>query len=444
MILNKNKKNLLEGDVPSHLRRLVFPLMWGMFVTEIFIIIDILYISRLGTSALAALGFIMPVAMFSMGIIFGISVGSTSVLSRVCGEGDFDKVRRLATDSLLLNIFLVSITAIVGYFLIDPVFRLMGAKGEMLQMIHDYMAIWYCGMVFLSIMVVGNSCIRSTGDTRMPSVIMTLMAVTNICLEPFLVFGWGWFPEMGFHGAALSQVIAYTLTSSVVLYFLIFKKRILLPVLFHSGSVESWKRILYVGFPAIIIKLLVPLAAGVVTWMAANLGKEAVAALGISMRIEGISIMFFYALGASVMIFTGQNFGAGNYGRVSEVRYLATKYVQIWSLVMAVFLWIFAERISLFFNGDPLVVSYVTQYLHIVPISYGAFGLLLIYNAALIGMGKPLPAAFFVLMRAFVLYVPMAWIAGKYYGFAGILLALALSNVVVGVIAHLWNKNKAP
>ena len=441
--MNKHKKNLLEGDVPSHLRRLVFPLMWGMFVTEVFIIVDTLYISRLGTSALASLGFIMPVAMFSMGIIFGISVGSTSVLSRICGEGDFDKVRRLATDSLILNTFLVSITAVVGYFLIDPVFRLMGAEGEMLQMIHDYMAVWYCGMVPLSIMVVGNSCIRSTGDTRIPSVIMTLMAVTNICLEPFLIFGWGVFPEMGFHGAALSQVISYTLTSAVLLCYMIFRKGILMPVLFHSGSVESWKRILHVGFPAIIIKLLVPLAAVVVTWMAANLNNEAVAALGISMRIESISIMIFYAMGASVVIFTGQNFGAGNYGRVSEVRYLAAKYVQIWSLIMAVFLWIFSEKIPLFFDSDPLVVSYVTQYLCIVPISYGAFGLLLIYNAALIGMGKPLPAAFFVLLRAFILYVPMAWIVGKYYGFAGILLSLALSNIIVGSASYLWNKNKA-
>ncbi|MCK4945927.1 MAG: MATE family efflux transporter [Alphaproteobacteria bacterium] len=435
-----DRKNLLEGGVAPHLRRLVLPVMLGTLAIEAFRIIDTLYISRLGTSALAALGFVMPVVMFFMGIIYGLSIGNMSVLSRVFGEGDFNKVRRLATDSFVLTVVFVFVFAITGYFLIDPIFRLMGAEGETLQMIHHYMIVWYCGMIFLSIVMIGNSCIRATGDTRIPSIIMTSAAVINICLDPFLIFGWGIFPKMGFQGAALSQIATYSLMSAVSLYFLIFRKRLLMSVLFHRGSVESWKRILHVGFPFIISNLLVPLALAVITWIAAGLGKEAVAALGVSMRIESISVMIFFSLGASVLIFTGQNFGAGNYGRVSEIRNIAAKYAQIWGFMIAVVLWIFAERISLFFNDDPLVFSLVVQYLRIVPISYVAFGILVIYNAALIGMGRPLPAVFLNLLRAFALYVPMAWIAGKYYGFTGILLALALTNVIIGIISHLWNK----
>jgi len=441
--LTPHRKNLLEGDVAPHLRRLAFPLMWGMFAMTAFGIVDSLYISRLGTSALAALGFTMPLVMFFMGIIFGLSVGTMSVLSRAYGEGDFDRVRRLATDSLVLTTILVAASAIVGYFLIDHIFLLMGASREILPLIHHYMAIWYGGMTFLSIQLIGNSCIRATGDTAFPSMMMTLSAVISICLDPFLIFGWGPFPEMGLTGAAVTVAVAYVMTATASLYFLVFRKKILLARVFHEGTVASWKKILHVGIPSIISNMIAPLSAAIVTWMVADLGKEAVAALGIATRIEGSAILVFYSLGAGVSIFTGQNFGAGNYGRIGEITNIAAEYSLAWGAAIAALLWIFAERISLFFDGHALVIAYITQYLRIVPISYGAMGIMVTANAALNAMGKPLPATALVLLRAFVIYIPLAWLAEKHYGFSGILMALAFTNIAVGSVSYLWNKNAA-
>jgi putative MATE family efflux protein len=441
--LNPQHKTLLEGEIAPQVRRLAFPLMWGLFAMTSFNIVDTLYISRLGTTALAALGFTMPLVMFFTGIIFGLSVGTTSVLARAYGEGDFDKVQRLATDSLVLTALLVITASIVGYFLIDYIFRQMGAKEEILPLIHHYMAIWYCGMVFLSLMLICNSCIRATGDTRFPSAMMTLTAVISICLDPFLIFGWGPFPEMGLAGAATTLVFAYTLTCTISLYFLIFRKKILLTRLFHDKAAESWKKILHIGIPSIISNMIVPLSAAIVTWMVARLGQEAVAALGIATRIEALAILVFYSLGAGVSIFTGQNFGAGNYGRISEITSLAAKYALIWGFTIAALLWIFAERISFIFDGHPQVIAYTTLYLHIVPVSYGAMGMMLTANAALNAMGKPLPATVLVLMRAIVLYIPLAWLAERYYGFSGILIALAFTNISVGTASYLWNKKVA-
>ena len=127
---------------------LSLPLMWGMLAMTAFSVIDTLYISRLGTSALAAIGFTMPMVMFFMGIIFGLSVGTTSVIARAYGEGDFDKVRRLATDSMVMTVLIVAVSAVAGYTLIDRIFGMMGANPEILPLIHHYMAIWYCGMMF--------------------------------------------------------------------------------------------------------------------------------------------------------------------------------------------------------------------------------------------------------------------------------------------------------
>jgi len=437
------RKNLLEGDIAPHLHRLAFPMIWGMFAMSSFNIIDTLYISRLGTAALAALGFTMPVVMMFMSVIFGLSVGTTSTLSRAYGEGNFDKLRGMATDSLTLTVLIVGVSALAGYFLIDYIFPLMGAKEDILPLIRHYMTIWYCGMIFVSLMMSGNACIRATGDTHFPSAIMTLVSLINICLDPFLIFGWGPFPKMGLAGAAMTLVVANALTCVVTLYFLIFRKKILTARIFHAGAVESWKKILHVGIPSIINNLIAPVSAAVVIWMASGIGKEAVAALGIATRIEGLAILVFYALGAGVSIFTGQNFGAGNYGRIGEITSLAIRYSLYWGAAIAALLWIFAGKIALFFDGHASVVAYTAQYLHIVPLSYGALGILITSNAALNAMGKPLPATFLVLLRAFALYIPLAWLGEKYYGFPGILGALFFTNIAVGALSCLWNKSAA-
>lgn len=434
------RKNLLEGDVGSHLRRLAFPLMWGLFAMSAFNIADTVYISRLGTSALAALGFTIPLVMFFMGIIFGLTVGTTSVLARAYGEGDLEKVRGLATDSLVLSALLATASSIIGYFLIDHVFALMGAQRDIMPLIHRYMAIWYCGMVSTALLFSGNACIRATGDTLFPAIIMTLTAVINICLDPFLIFGWGPFPRMGLAGAALTLVIANSLACMTSLYCLAFRKKILSPVLFHANTLKSWKRVLHVGVPSMFSNMIAPVSAAVITWLAAGLGKETVAALGIATRIEGLALLVFFALGAGVSIFTGQNYGAGNYGRIAEITRLAAKYSLYCGLGLAAVLWFFAKDIPLFFDKQPLVISGITEYLHIVPISYGAMGVMITSNAALNAMGKPFPATVLILLRTFGLYVPLAWLAGKYYNFTGILMALFFTNVVIGIISYLWNK----
>ena len=438
------RPTLLEGNVGRHLRRLALPLAWGMFALTSFSVADTFFISRLGTQYLAALGFCLPVLMFFMGLVFGISVGTTSAVARVYGEGDIEKVRRLATDALSLTAVLVALGAVLGILFIDPIFVVMGAKPELMPLIHRYMAIWYCGWPFLGIMMVGNACIRATGDTKFVSRVMSLLAGINIILDPFLIFGWGPFPEMKLAGAAATHVIANYLTCMISMYVLIFRRKILKPrILIHPGLVDSWKRILHVAVPSVISNQIAPISAAIITWMASGFGKEAVAALGVSTRIESVATLLFYATGAATSIFTGQNFGAGNRGRIKEAVETGSRYAIGWGFFVAGVLWIFAESIPPLFDKNAEVIHFTAQYLRWVPISYGAMGTMVISNAALNGMAKPLPATLLILLKAIIIYIPLALVLQKYLGFQGILMALMVTNFAVGFISYLWNREVA-
>lgn len=442
--MTPNPRSLLQGDVAPHLRRLSIPLAWGMLSMTLFSVVDTYFISQLGTKYLAALGFTIPLVMFYMGITFGLSVGTTSVLSRVYGEGDMEKFKRLATDTLSLCGIVVVAAAVIGILTIDSVFRMMGATDDLMPLIHRYMAVWYCGMPFFGMMLIGNSCSRAAGDTKFVSAMMTLLSAINIILDPFLIFGWGPFPQLNLMGAAVTLVVAYYVTFTVSYYILIFRRGFFSPVIFHDGILASWKRVLHVAVPSMVSNQIAPISAAIVTWMAASYGKEAVAALGVATRIEGMALLVFYAIAAGVSIFTGQNFGAGNFGRITEAGKIGSRLALYWGFFVAAILWFFAGDIPRVFDSNPEVISYTALYLHWVPVSFGAMGVMIVTNAAMNAMGKPLQATMLILLRAIILYVPLAFLLQKYLGFIGIIAAMTLTNAGVGALSYAWYRKTVP
>jgi putative MATE family efflux protein len=435
-----SKASLLEGEVAPHLRRLSVPLALGLFSLTFSNIADIWFIGRLGTEYLAAFGFVLPIVMLFMGVIFGLSIGTVSALSRVYGSGDIEKLRQMSTDAVSLTLIMVTAAAVAGFFLIDPVFRWMGAGEVVMPLIHGFMSIWYCGLPFLGMMMIGNACIRATGDTRFPSAMMTANATGSVVLCPFFVFGIWFFPEMKLSGAAMAQVITAVCTATFSFYKLTAVKKILSEKVFHTGVFESWKKIFHVAVPSMISNQIAPISLAVITAMAATFGREAVAALGVANRIEGLVMIFFYSMNAGTSIFVGQNHGAGNFGRIREALAIGTRLAFAWGFFCAGVMWFLSGVLPPFFDSNPDVVGFAKQYLHWVPISYAALGTMILANGIFNSIGRPLPSMLIIFMKAVVLYIPMAWWLKGIFGFTGILMALMLTNIMVGVISFFWSR----
>jgi Na+-driven multidrug efflux pump len=266
------------------------------------------------------------------------------------------------------------------------------------------------------------------------------MSLLNAIIDPFFIFGIGPFPRLELAGAAATMVTSSYIMMVISMWFLIFRKKVVVFPLWHSGIVTSWKRIMHVALPSMISNQISPISAGIITAMAAGFGKEAVAALGVATRIESLSTLVFYSIGAGLSIFAGQNFGAGNYGRINEGLRAATRYAAIWGIFVAAVLWFMAYRIPLLFDRNEDVVGYTAKYLHWVPFSYIALGVMVVYNAMLNAIGKPFRATTLILLKAIVIYMPLAWYAQQHLGFAGILLALVVTNLSVGAVAVTWNR----
>ncbi len=434
------KPKLTEGQVLLQLLRLTLPMVWGVLSVLAFSLADTYFVAQLGTRQLAAMSFTFPVVAVLGSVAMGLGTGASSVIARGIGEGNRQQVKQLTTDSLLLSLLIVTLLASLGLATIDPLFAALGAGPDLLPLIRDYMSIWYLGMVFLVVPLMGNSAIRASGNTVVPSLIMTLAAAANILVDPLLIFGWGPFPALGLKGAALATVISRASTLVASLAFLHFRERLLV-FAFPSLKVmlRSWQGLLSVGLPAAATNLISPLSIGFVTSLMAQYGAQAVAGFGLASRLEALALIAPLALSASIGPFVGQNWGAQKYGRVKRALQVSFCFCLSWGVLVAVLLGKAAPEIAAWFDSDPEVIASATIYLTLVPISYGALGIVFTTSSAFNALGKPIPALGMSFSRLLLLYVPLAYLGSQLFGIFGIFGAACLSNGVVGLGAWLWH-----
>ena len=418
---------------------MTLPMIAGIFAMMTFSIADTWFVAQLGTEALAAISFTFPVAMVVSSVAIGLGAGTSSVLARAIGSGRWPRVQRLATDGIVLSAVVGVTIATIGWFTIDPLFRLLGADAATLPLIHDYMSLWYLSAPFLIVPMVGASSIRATGDTRVPSVMMGSSALLNIVLDPLLIFGPGPFPALGMTGAALATLIVKVLLFVVTVAYMHYRLDMLTRHLRSVADlVSSWREVLHVGLPAAGTNGIIPIATGIATAMLASYGHNAVAGYGVASRVESVVLIAFYALSAVIGPFAGQNLGVGQRERILDALAKCAWFSLSVSVLIAIGLAFGGETIALQFDSDPEVVDVAARYFLIVPITYGAAALVMVSNAAFNGLGRPLPAVTISVGRMLVLFLPLGFVLSREFGAGGIFAGLAIANLVCGFGGYVW------
>ena len=436
--MNKNTIMITTDKEGKVLARLAGPMVLAHLGMIIFNLMDTFYVGRLGTIELAALSFTFPVVLVVSSIGHGLGVGMTATVSRAAGEENRKKQTGLITWGLILSFLIVVIFVIIGLLTIDPLFRLLGADEKTLPVIRDYMSIWYWGVIFLIIPMIGNAAIRGMGDTRTPALVMLIAAVINTILDPLLIFGPGPFPHLGVKGAAIATVCARALTFLVACYILIYREKV---ISFKDRSISGikkyWKELLYIGIPNVLTKIIIPLAVGTITGLIAVHGREAVAGFGVATRLEMFTIMPIHAFVSVMPVFIGQNLGAGKVERVLRGLRVSVKFSLLYGAGIYILLILAARPVGFLFNNNPQVVDVVVSYLRIVPLAYGIQGIMLIGVISLNVLKKPIHAAILTLIQMFVLYIPMAVLGSKFFGISGIFGSLAISYLIMGPVSYM-------
>ena len=429
---------LLQGSVSAHLARLTLPSIGGMFAIMVFNLTDTWFVSKLGTEPLAAMGFTFAVVMMVGALTIGFSTGSASIITRAIGSGDRQLARRTVSDGLFLTILGTVLVSAAGYFGITPLFTALGAEGHVLELVREYMQVWFLGAVVAIMPPVCDSCLRADGDMIRPLLVMCTCAGMNILLDRVLIFGWGPFHAMGIRGAAVATIIARTCGMIASLSFLHFRSRLIdwrFPR-FHD-MFRSWREILRLGIPASLTQVLNPVAQGFYIRLAAGVGGvHAVAAMATGTRIENFVFIIAIAYSIAIVPFVGHNYGARAFDRVEEARRLSIRMAFIYAAVTLLLLLPSARYLSSLFSDDPQVVHFSTVYLLAAVLGHAGFYIANWMSQLLNVIGRPRPVLTLSLCRVFLFVIPLSLFGSRLAGFYGLVGGIALGNLLAGALAH--------
>lgn len=438
-----NNANLVQGNILNKLLRMTFPMMLGMLGMIIFNLVDAYYIGKLGPNQLAAITFTFPVVLVINSLSAGIALGSSVLFSQFVGESDKKSSEELICSSFILGIIVNTILMTIGIFTIELIFKLLGARGIILEYIYNYMIVWYSGLIVIVIPQIGNNLIRALGDTKTPGIIMAIAAITNVILDPIFIFGFGPIPSFSIQGAAIATVISRSITLIPAIYILKYRENLIKFIRLPFNTIYTyWKKILFIGVPNALIQMSLPFGIGIVTKILSSYGTNVIAGFGIANKIELFALVFINSLAVVIGPFVGQNYGAKKYDRIKTALKLSEKISLFISVAIMIILYFLSKSIAGIFSDNKDVINTTIQYLSIVPLTYGFYGIIKISATTLNVLNKPIKSSLLILIQTFIFYIPLAIIGSKLFGITGVFLSLSLSYIFSSIISHFLVKKE--
>ncbi|MDX1492119.1 MAG: MATE family efflux transporter [Pseudohongiellaceae bacterium] len=423
-----------QDPIYRTLVRSTVPMIIGLFTLYTFNLVDTFFIGMLGTTPLSAISFTFPITFMILSLAIGLGIGTSAVVARYLGANEHEKAKQASTVANYVAMSLAVILSLIIYLLMDSIFSAMGASAQALGLIRDYLVVWLPASALLVGMTTAMSVLRACGDTKTASIVMATAGLLNALLDPLLIFGWGPIPAFGIKGAAIATLISWLVAITYLFHCLIVKHQLVYPGLPTLSISRTYsKEMLRIGVPASGANMLTPLAAAIMTAIAATYGESAVAAFGVGSRLESIACLIVLALSTTLPPFISQNLGAGRTDRIADAFNLTAKFVLVWQLIVYVALFLLAPSIANSFSSDTQVSDAIKLFIWILPLGYGLQGIIILANSAFNALHKPMAALYLSLLRFFVFYIPFAWLGSETFGLIGF-----YTGALIGNLAMAW------
>ncbi|MBS4883066.1 MAG: MATE family efflux transporter [Peptoniphilus harei] len=430
--------NLLKGDIFSALLKMALPLMGTAFVQMAYSLVDLMWLGRLSTGAVAAVGTCSFLVWIAQSITLIAKTGISVGLSQAYGRGDSKSAKEVWVSGFILNlIFCLSLT-ILYISMRNKIIGIYNLDSEVHKMAADYLLIVSAGLIFTFLNPVLSAAFFSKGNSITTFKISIISLFVNLILDPFLIFGLSIFPKLGIRGAALATVFAQMISTLLYLYVGYKDREIFVRTnYFTIPQKEYFRSILSLGFPASLQSLIHAMVGMVLNKYIASFGALYIAVYSIGSQIESISWMTADGFSVAFSAFFGQNFGAKNYKRLHNGRREAMKIVNIIGISTSLLLFFFAKNLfTLFIPRDPEAIIKGIDYLKIVSISQYFMALEIGTTGMLNGLGlTKYPAINAMILN--ISRIPLAFILMPIFAANGIWIAMSLSSVLKGIFLSL-------
>lgn len=440
-MLQRSTNDLTTGTILHGLMKLAGPMFASAMLQNFQSLIDLFWVGKLGSSAVAALAMSGTILMLLFPIVMGAATGTVAMVSRFVGAGRLDEASDTTGQSLLVALLLGVGTGLIGWLFAGDLCRLFGAEESVSRLVREYLGISFLGCFTIFVLFIGNSALQGAGNTVLPMFAMLLANIINIVLDPILIYGLLGFPRLEVRGAAWATVISQAAAAGLVVFFL---SR---GVAGLHVRANRWRlqpalvwTLMRIGIPSSGQMLSRGLMALILMRIVALCGTAAIAGYGIGMRFHMIILMPAFVLGNAAATMVGQNLGAGRPDRSRSAAWMATGIDVVIMAASAVLMLVFAPPFVRLFDANPEVVQVGADYLRTVSPFYVFTALAIVLGRALDGAGQTMITMICTVTSLWGLQVPLALFLSRVTQPAtqGIWWAMAIAVTVHGLMVTGW------
>ncbi len=419
---------------------LAIPMILELVMESIFAVVDIFFVGKLGSSAVAAVGLTETGLFLLYAIAMGLAMAVTAIIARRIGEKKKEEAGKVAVQAIILALIASLPFAIGGIFYAKELLTLMGGDQWSIEHGYRYTQWMLGGNIVIVLLFVINAIFRGAGDAAIAMRVLWIANGINIVLDPILIFGLGPIPAFGIEGAAIATNIGRGIAVIIQLWAL-FKVgkhiRVTLAQLRLDVKIISniWKTALG-GIGQMIVAMT--------SWIfliriLADIGTEAVAGATITIRIFMFTLMPAWGLSNAAATLVGQNLGAGNPGRAESTVWKIGLYNMVFLLGVSILFFFFNEAIVKIFTDDAKVIAIGAEWIRILSYSYFVYGWWMVSVQAFNGAGDTGTPTKINLVFFWLIQIPLSYYLAVTQGWehTGVFWGVFISETGVGIFT-LW------
>ncbi len=431
-----NDTFMKEKPVLPLILSMTLPMVLSMLVNSLYNIIDSFFVAQISEEAMTALSLVYPVQNFINAVGIGFGVGINSVIAFYLGAGDNKKADQAATQGLVLAMIHGVVMTVCCITMMPAFLGMFTSSKTVIELGVRYSVIAFAFTLIIIVGITFEKLFQAVGNMKTTMISLMCGCITNIVLDPVLIFGYGPFPKMGIEGAALATGIGQALTLAIYLvvyfvrpipvhirrqYFLLNKKMVI--------------KLYSIGIPATLNLALPSLLISVLNAILAAYSEVYILVLGIYYKLQTFIYLPANGIVQEMRPLIGYNYGAGENKRVSQIyKIVLCMSGIIMVLGTVICLLIPGQLIGLFTHTEATIQTGETA-LRIISAGFLVSAVSVTSSGALEGLGKGTPSLLISLFRYVVVIIPIAFLLSRLFGAVGVWNAFWITEAITAIIS---------
>ena len=428
-----NDTFMKEKPVGPLLASMALPMVFSMLVNSLYNIVDSFFVAQISEQAMTALSLVYPVQNMINAVAIGFGIGINARVSYHLGAGDKKMADTAATHGFFLSVIHGILMTVIS-ITVMPVFLQMYTQDEtVIRMGLEYSTIVFLFSTVISISLFFEKLFQAVGRMKVSMIALLVGCISNIILDPLLIWGIGFFPKLGIRGAALATGIGQVLTIIVYVAFYILRP---IPVRVTpkalKASIETDKSLYTIGVPA-ILNLALP--SFLISFLNSVLASYSVVILGIYYKLQTFLYLPANGIIQGMRPLIGYNFGAREMKRVKKLFRLTLESSCVIMLFGTVICLLASGQLMGLFTTTPETIAAGSKALKIISAGFLVSAVSVTTSGAMEGLGKGTQSLVISLFRYVVVIMPTAYLLSRFMGPDGVWNAFWITEVFTAIVS---------